>query len=425
MSSQGVRTRVLSPIVTYPNSNKGKAKIISHTNSLSLGTGGQITASESHPINRDTGSYDEGGPFFTSRVTPFANPGHVDGAWWPTPDLYYSGPVMCALPTLSEMSKYGYQNSEGKFGSKNESSLKKLGTTAISLSNPTNSASNLGVTLGEMFREGIPALPGVKSWRGRTQAAKAAGDEYLNYQFGWAPLVNEVHNVSKAARNHRDIMEQYHAGEGQNTRRTFEFPPSNNFSTVVDTGGEHPLLIGVDSRYLSTEDGVKAPKRLVSVVRETKRKFVGSFTYALPSSTDSWRKTLGFGSQADQLFGISLTPEILWELTPWSWAVDWFSNAGEVINNVTQFGLAGSVLRYGYMMEESIERITAEVGPAPFRKFDPKAAKTTYSTGCSCGFETVTKRRVVADPFGFSIGWEGLSPTQLAITAALGITKVL
>jgi hypothetical protein len=35
------------------------------------------------------------------------------------------------------------------------------------------------------------------------------------------------------------------------------------------------------------------------------------------------------------------------------------------------------------------------------------------------------KRRREANPFGFGIGWEDLSPTQLAITAALGITRLL
>jgi len=91
--------------------------------------------------------------------------------------------------------------------------------------------------------------------------------------------------------------------------------------------------------------------RQVSLVKETKKWFEGCFTYGLPSSSDNWRKALGFGSDADQLFGIALSPSILWELTPWSWAVDWFSNAGQVINNVTNFGLAGLVLRYGYIME--------------------------------------------------------------------------
>jgi hypothetical protein len=172
------------------------------------------------------------------------------------------------------------------------------------------------------------------------------------------------------------------------------------------------------------------------LVRETKRWFEGVFTYALPSSTDSWKRALGFGSDADALYGIALSPSVLWELTPWSWAVDWFTNAGDVINNVTSFGLAGLVMRYGYMMEESIERIVAEgrcpdanVGDFAIVGNNKQPAivnlRHVPSGTYVVGTESVTKRRRPASPFGFSVGWEGLSPTQLAITAALGITRVL
>jgi ABC-type polysaccharide/polyol phosphate export permease len=36
-----------------------------------------------------------------------------------------------------------------------------------------------------------------------------------------------------------------------------------------------------------------------------------------------------------------------------------------------------------------------------------------------------TKQRYRANPFGFGITWDGLSPLQLAIAAALGITRKL
>jgi hypothetical protein len=236
-------------------------------------------------------------------------------------------------------------------------------------------------------------------------------------------MISEVNEVSKAARFHKLIMENYQHGEGKNTHRRFDYPSDITRATLA-SGSETPLETGIHPSFANF---TPRPGRTISLFRENKRWFEGCFTYALPSSTDSWRKALGFGSQADQLFGLTLTPDLLWELTPWSWAVDWFSNAGEVINNVTNFGLAGLVLRYGYTMEESIERITAETGAASFFSSDKHfgANLRTSSGPCSSGFEIVTKRRYPASPFGFSVGWEGLSPTQLAITAALGITRLL
>jgi hypothetical protein len=389
-----------------------------------LADGAQKTVSESHPINRKTGRYDAGGPFYTSKIEPFSKPGSVKDAYSGPKTVFYSGPVHCPLPSSTEMSNLGI--SKLQFGDKNESQMKVKGTNAISYSSPINPASNLGTGLAETMREGIPSLPGIQAWKRRTEILKGLGSEYLNYQFGWAPLANEVHEVSRAARHHRDIMKQYQDGEGRNTHRRFDYPSESSFKSGTIGTGRH---IGFDS-FSWYDLTYPLPSRQVSLVKETKAWFEGLYTYALPSSTDSWRSALGFGSQADQIFGIALTPDILWELTPWSWAVDWFSNAGEVINNCTNFGLAGLVLRYGFMMEETTTTITAELSSGAFQRRErkplfPEKYGTTFSGPSSSGYKLVTKCRVPASPFGFSVGWEGLSPTQLAITAALGITRLL
>lgn len=431
MSSAGTRERVTPLYVDVPGWAVREGKKLKQpplaTKTL-LANGKQITVSSSNRFDRKLGHYNSGGDFYTSRVSPFVHPGHVGSAVWPSggSEFVYSGPICCQFPTSAEMSSVGYSNPFGNYGSKNESGMQKDGTVAIGLCSPTNPASNLGTTLAESMREGIPSLPGIQTWKRRTELLKGVGSEFLNAEFGWLPLVDEVGKVATAARYHRDIMNSFHEGEGSDTHRSFYFP-SQSTSNVISAGREWPMMIGVNTGFLAA-DGSLAPERTVSLVRETKRWFEGCFTYASPAQTDSWQKALGFGSQADHLFGISLSPQILWELTPWSWAVDWFSNVGFVVRNLTQMGLAGLVLRYGYMMEESIERVTAEVGDAKFRilndKSEPKYA-TTSGSGSSAGIESVTKRRVPASPFGFSVGWEGLSPTQLAITAALGITRLL
>jgi len=429
LSSAGTRTRYTTQRVPVGNSIRvdkwveagGKLS----TSSKLLQTGKQITVSESHPVDRKTGNRLGGGPFFTSRVNQFISPGHTDNAYLASQAKVYTGPVYGQFPSLAEMKSIGYKNIEQNFGSKNESSMMSDGTTAISRCNPINPASQLGTGLSESYLEGIPTLPGIQTWRQRTEFLKGLGSEYLNYIFGWAPLKDEVESVVSAARQHRDLLSQYHRGEGSNTHRTYEFP-SNSSESVGETSNPSEW----SGLPWSWTDNVGT--RRVHLVNSTRRWFEGCFTYGLPSQTDSWGKALGFGSDADQLFGLALSPDILWELTPWSWAVDWFSNAGDVINNVTNFGLAGLVMRYGYMMEESIEKVYAEGSGPSLVVLNLKSQKkgefseSRASSGAwSCGYETVTKRRVPASPFGFSVGWEGLSPTQLAITAALGITRLL
>lgn len=391
-------------------------------------TGKQITVSESHAMDRKTGAYRAGGPFFTSRITHFKYPGYTDAAYNASSAKLYRGPVTGLAPSIEERSLLGDKTISDEFGDKNESQLLIDGTNAISQSNPINPASQLGNSMSETYLEGLPSIPGMQLWKDKTRALKALGSEYLNYQFGWAPLRDEVTSVRDAARNHRDLLSQYHRGEGSSTHRRFDFPSQTTVSSLPVTSPN--VWGGLPFNWTS-----KLGTRQISLVRENKKWFEGCFTYGLPSSTDSWRRALGFGSDADQLFGIALSPSVLWELTPWSWAIDWFSNAGDVINNITNFGLAGLVLRYGYIMEESIERVVAE-GSGPgltvgsignnangthFLKLKNEVPSGTYANGTEC----VTKRRYPASPFGFSIGWEDLSPTQLAITAALGISRLL
>lgn len=432
MSSAGTRTRYTTERNVIGSSVKVAAFLDSNGNiptSLSQRpTGKQITVSESHRINRKTGKYNEGGPFYTSRVTSFLNPGYTDAAYNASTAKLYRGPVAGLFPSIEEREAVGDENISEEFGDKNESQLLVDGTNAIAYSNPINPASQLGTSLSETMTEGLPSIPGIKLWKDKTRFLKGLGSEYLNYQFGWAPLKDEVESVRDAARRHRDLLSQYHRGEGSNTHRRFEYPSQKSVVRLPETSPSK--WQGLPFQWTS-----KQGTRQVSLVREKKKWFEGCFTYGLPSSTDSWRRALGFGSNADQLFGISLSPDILWELTPWSWAVDWFSNTGEVINNVTNFGLAGLVLRYGYIMEESIERVVAEgtgpgltvgsVGTNPNGSHFLQLQKEVPSGSYECGIEYVTKRRYPASPFGFSIGWEDLSPTQLAITAALGITRSL
>jgi hypothetical protein len=114
-----------------------------------------------------------------------------------------------------------------------------------------------------------------------------------------------------------------------------------------------------------------------------------------------------------------IDPETLWNLTPWSWAVDWFSSAGDVIHNLNAWSKYGLVLRYGYVMEHTLNETTYT------RRMSTPLLVGQYPSDstCSASFCTETKKRYRANPFGFGVSWEGLNPTQISILGALGITK--
>ena len=412
------RTRSL-PLV-FPQADiinyKGQPEesVFSPGRDVIVASGNQVTDSESHHYDRSKGRWDGGGPFYTDKLEyvgkfPTVSLREVGGGR----DLSYDGPLLAPLPSSGDIEAVGGGPLTGP-RSEDTSDLDSDGATAIAQCSPVNPNVGLLTTLAEVHREGIPSLPGIQSWKKRTEIARAAGSEYLNYEFGWAPLVGEVASVRDAAIHHVDILKQHHRDTGRNTRREFEFPIDRQ-TYNADMGLSAPPNLAYASGFFLSAIG--AWHKTVVRTIERRKWFSGMFTQAVPSQSDSWQRALGFHSDAYALYGIALTPDVLWELTPWSWAVDWFTNSGDVIQNVTNFKLAGQVMRYGYMMEESIDKTTVYL----------TAQGTSFvkqGTVVELTKQRVSKVRRPANPFGFGIGWEGLSPTQLAITAAIGITRL-
>jgi len=414
-SSEGKRERSLPVFKPYgrificKGVNKGKTTEPAGTQILQSGK--QITVSENHPYSKQNHHYTSGGPFYTDKLEIINSPVNVvleNGG--NSRELGYAGPVYCPLPTKLELEGIGRNEQWAKPRSTDTSNLDPLGATAISQCSPVNPVSNLGTGLTEGLKEGLPSLPGIQSWKRRTEKAKAASGEFLNAEFGWLPLVSEIKEVRDAAFMHSELMKQYKRDEGRNVRREFHFPIQSSSASFQSLG--YAESGNVNSGRFGKEPVVKS----VSLEVETRQWFVGAFTYGLPSQTDSWRRALGFGTEAGHLYGVQLSPDIVWELTPWSWAVDWFTNAGDVINNVTNFELAGQIMRYGYMMEESITTIHCSLKGTGLLEPHPIAG------GPSVTSIHTSKTRRPANPFGFGLSSGSLSATQVLIAAAVGIT---
>jgi hypothetical protein len=125
----------------------------------------------------------------------------------------YFGPILPVNPqTLTPVADPG------------KPSLDTYGTTAIKRLKPTNNVANLAVDLAELKRDGLPHLWGVNSWKEKTNLAHKAGDEYLNHQFGWLPLVGDIRNACYAAANAHRLVESYKGNSGRVVRRRYDFP---------------------------------------------------------------------------------------------------------------------------------------------------------------------------------------------------------
>jgi hypothetical protein len=291
----------------------------------------------------------------------------------------------------------------------------EAGATPIAPCKTTNTVADASVFLGELYREGIPSLAGVNTWKNKSdtiRGVKAAGGDYLNIEFGWKPLVNDIRKFAEAVGHAHKVLAQYERDAGKAVRRQYEFPREELTLDRGKVAGGAPFGPSLSQFFVGSSGTTGEIHRVDRYQRRIW--FSGSFTYHLPAGYDSRSAMSRNALYAKKLLGLELSPDVLWNLAPWSWAVDWFSNTGDVVDNLSDWATDGLVLRYGYIMEHVVMSST-------FTHYGTK-----YSTGTNVeplvfNIETKTRRR--ANPFGFGVSWEALSARQIAILTALGITR--
>lgn len=144
--------------------------------------------------------------------------------------------------------------------------------------------------------------------------------------------------------------------------------------------------------------------------------FSGAFTYYLTAGKDfvsSWKRDEQILSY---LYGTRFSVDTLWELSPWSWAVDWVSSVGSVATNLAAFSNDGLVMRYGYVM---FKRKVSTMAQMTCKIFNTDTLVSTHMK-----VEDELKMRRQATPFGFGLTIGGFSLRQVAILSALTLGKI-
>lgn len=346
---------------------------------------GEMT-SERHPRFDSYPPYRSGGNWYLHGVRHVVTPAEVN----------YLNPSGIPLYQGKAITRHHMNESQASIAS--NGTLDSLGATGMSRVLPTNPSADLLVGLAEVYREGVPKMLGSSSWKARTINARSAGSDYLNYQFGWAPLISEIRDVITATKNAEKILSRYLTDSGKVIHRRYDFPDVIE-TTVVDDGGTN----GFPSQASISWAG--STQRTIT----TKCWFEGAFMYHIPIGNDTL-STLRRNIQLfDKLYGVTLSPEVIWNLAPWSWAIDWFTNTGDVMHNISALGQDGLAMLYGYMMWQQ-ERKFVTTGRVTLN------GKTYYSR-----YESVfyTKQRRTANPYGFGSQGLALTKTRAAVVAAL------
>jgi len=257
------------------------------------------------------------------------------------------------------------------------------------------------------------------NWRtefARKRALKLTANEFLNYQFGWLPFVSDVRKMYNLWHTVDSRIAQLIREQGRFIRHQAVVSEERTVDVVSETDypypyanvyGSVPLFMSGSTRY--------------TVTRETYEKiwFSGSFRYYIPSLPGSqWTTRAKLA-----LFGALPTPELLWEVLPWSWLVDWFSNAGDVISNASPNAVDDLTCRYSFVMKHKTVTTTAQatvVHPGSDVYYHYPAVNHTFR---SVNKIETKARTGGGNPFGLNVQLPDLSARQLGILAALGISR--
>jgi hypothetical protein len=290
-----------------------------------------------------------------------------------------------------------------------KATLAAFGRKAIAAVNPTNSSFDGATFLGEL-REGLPKAIGLSSTgRGRTLSARNAGSEYLNVEFGWRPLISDINDFMYTANNSEKIWQQYKRNCGKLVKRSYSAPDVH--TTTITPQNPDTLLRPTLQTGCYTGTGTKTANLTVETTR--KMWFEGVFKYWLPESAIGQKL-----SKWNKLWGIRPDPSTLWELAPWSWAADWVGDTGVLMNNLSAFSTDSLVMPWAFVMETSSTKHTWEVQFTNIYRSYPGQTHIIRQS-----LETVTKRRIMASPYGFQLTWDTMSPRQIAIAGSVGLTK--
>jgi hypothetical protein len=349
-----------------------------------------IDISVGHPGWR-WGGGDRGGPFLQTSLRYEISPGHIN-------HTTYVGPYVVD----GSLGDPPYWSTAGPTPN---SSLFGMGATAISRCMPTNPAFDMSTAIGEVTNDGLPHVIGSSAFKSQVRTAKKAGDEYLNYEFGWLPLVSDLRKFAHAVKHRHEIMQSFIKGSDRKIRRGYEIPRTPE--------GYYPKSSSFNSIYYINTTSQLIGTTHVTDSADSHQWFKGAFRYHVPVSVSHGNKAAYWYAESKKILGLELTPEVVWNLAPWSWAIDWFTNTGDVMHNISRLGKDGLVLEYGYIMCNNFVERSIAFEPIP----SLNASNSFYRR------RSESKQRIPATPYGFNLSYGGLSSTQQAVITALGLSR--
>jgi hypothetical protein len=303
-----------------------------------------------------------------------------------------------------------------EYTSSDADNIESYGPTGWNRFRPDRSQAQLGIFLGE-FKDVPRMLKGTAKgfhdlWRsmGGSKTAfkpKNVANNWLNTQFGWMPFVADLRDFYEVTKNLDNRISQLRRQNNQWQKRSGTVSVEG-FEEEMGSGDNTPGLTPVPSTWL-----FQAPYGWWKTKYVYSRHvwFSARFRYYIPGDTSGWRWR---AKAIAQLYGLNPTPSLIWELTPWSWLLDWWTNVGDNIANLSAITFDNLAAKHAYIMGTTSHKFVSE---------GCNNYKGTPAIG-SWSSEIIRKSRFAASPFGFGLDGGDFTARQWSILAALGITRI-
>lgn len=247
----------------------------------------------------------------------------------------------------------------GNFGEPTGVSDEEFITAAAAATNPSRGAVDVPVFIGEL--KDVPGL--IRN--AAQKMSKAGANEYLKYQYGWKPLYSDLKKL---------IIAVDHIERKFNTLRRLRR------DSVLRTRytPKDPEFVSVDY-YVDEGVGSVANQQIVTRVQATtlrKRWAVINWKADRPEGLPrADPELLALAKRA--VYGGTVDGKTIWELMPWSWLIDWTTNASEFLGS--QRNIVGATVANTLLMKHTIaqSQIYPEFSEIP--DYDPLPDATYHS----------------------------------------------
>lgn len=303
---------------------------------------------------------------------------------------------------------------------------------------PSQSEINLTRSLGEL--RDFPAM--LKASNYRPSSFKSAGAAYLNVAFGINPTLSDVQKLAETVVSAAPILSAYVRQEKRRMRKSgrqelWSYSDSGELAVKVGhTTNEYWSTNGISMKlsYLmgtspSGRSNVVAPVFQWSLTGRQEVRTSSTYEYFIPAPEGLDGRLSRAVKLARRLVGGGVDATTIYDLTPYSWLVDWFFDVGGLISyqqNCVDNQLVA--IRKSFSIVETLD---ASVRMSGFNHV-PGVVVGAYpliSASVSGGLnQTATLRhkklrRRAGNPYSISPTWTDMSRQQWAILASMGLAR--